>query len=130
MVNRKKVAKLLEVLDKKTTVDLAAIENELPKGNRVVLSNLRNTKTWLPLLTEFHTIEVISGSETVAQINAPDLVPTLINEIKVLQREVEVLEMNSLYGYRVHEKNLLGGEELAGAASKALEAILAENDDN
>lgn len=100
------------------------LEREMPNRNRIALSKIRDTKEWIPLLEKYNTIEVISGAETVAQINAPDLIPQLIQKIKFLQKELANAELNNLYGYRVQEMESLSGEKLAVAASDYLDELL------
>ena len=120
MEHEKKVEEMGTILDDK----INQLEREMPNRNRIALSKIRDTKEWIPLLEKYNTIEVISGAETVAQINAPDLIPQLIQKIKFLQKELANAELNNLYGYRVQEMEPLSGEKLAVAASDYLDELL------
>ena len=131
MAEAKKVKKMLELLEKNTSIDITELKQELPKGNRIAISNLRNTKKWLPLIEQFHTVEVVSGEDTVAQLNRPDLIPSLLQEIDSLHdqyqellRENEKLKMDHLYGQRVKEMEPTSGTELATKAINALDELM------
>ncbi|MBE1556236.1 hypothetical protein [Sporosarcina limicola] len=120
MKHEKKVEEMLATLDFKIT----ELEREMPNPNRIALSKIRDTKEWIPLLDKYNTIEVISGVETIAQINAPDLVPHLIQKIKQLQKELTNAQLNGLYGDRAHEVQPLSGEKLAITATDYLDELL------
>ncbi len=131
MAEEKKVKKMIELLEKKTNIDITELKEELPKGNRVSISNLRNTKKWLPLIEQFNTVEVISGEDTVAQLNRPELIPSLLQEINSLHeqyeellRENEKLKMDHLYAQRVKEMEPKSGTELATKAINALDELI------
>lgn len=137
MAEEKKVKKLVELMERKAHIDLAELKEELPKGNRIAISNLRNTKKWLNLMEQFQTVEVISGEDTIAQLNRPDLLPSLIAEINSLYeeneelvRENEKLKMDHLYGQRVNEINPLSGKELAARATDVLDELLEKRGSN
>lgn len=131
MAEEKKVKKLVDLMERKTNLDLAELKEELPKGNRIAISNLRNTKKWLLLMEQFQTVEVISGEDTVAQLNRPDLIPSLVAEINSLYEEIEELlheneklKMDHLYGQRVNEIKPLSGKELAAKATNVLDELI------
>ncbi|MFY0521539.1 hypothetical protein ACOMCU_27555 [Lysinibacillus sp. UGB7] len=131
MAEEKKVKKMLELKDKKTNINITELKEELPKGNRIAISNLRNTKMWQPLIEQFHTVEVVSGEDTVAQLNRPDLIPSLIEEINSLKdqyeellRENEKLRMDHLYGQRVKEMVPVSGKELTTKAINELDELI------
>lgn len=109
-----------------TTADykVSDLELEMPNPNRVALSKIRDTKEWIPLLDKYSTLEVISGVDTVAQISVPNLVPSLIKQIKLLEEELMNLQLNNLYGHRVQEMQPLSGDKLAVAASDYLDELL------
>lgn len=110
-----------------TTVDqlnIRQIENELPNRNRLLASDLRHSKKWKDLLQDYATIEIISSGETIAQLNKPDLIPNLINKIKLLEQEVEQLKIERLYSERLQEKNLLNGADLEDATNALLDQYL------
>ncbi|MEB2282370.1 hypothetical protein LAV73_20680 [Lysinibacillus xylanilyticus] len=130
MVAEKKVKKMLDLLEKKP-IDITELKEEIPKGNQVSISNLRNTKKWLPLIEQFHTVEVVSSEDTVAQLNRPDLIPSLLQEINSLHdqyqellRESEKLKMDRLYGQRVKEMEPMSEPELATKAINALDELM------
>ena len=120
MKHEKKVEEMLAKAD----YNFSELEREMPNPNRIALSKIRDTKMWIPLLDKYYTIEVISGAETVAQINTPDLVPYLIQEVKRLEKELADAQLNSLYGNRVQEVQPLSGEDLAMAAKNYLDDFL------
>lgn len=133
MAEEKKVKKLLELLEKKTSIDITELKEELPKGNRIAISNLRNTKKWLPLIEQYYTVEVISGEDTVAQLNRPEIIPSLVEKYNSLQeqyedllRENEKLKMDHLYGQRVKEMEPTSGTELAAKATDVLDELIEE----
>ncbi|WP_391207723.1 hypothetical protein [Psychrobacillus sp. L4] len=103
---------------------VADLEREMPNPNRVALSKIRDTKEWIPLLEQYSTIEVISGVDTVAQISVPNLVPSLIKQIKLLEQELMDVQLNNLYSHRVQETQPLTGDKLALAASDYLDELL------
>ncbi|PJO43425.1 hypothetical protein [Lysinibacillus xylanilyticus] len=122
---------MIELLEKKTNIDITELKEELPKGNRISISNLRNTKKWLPLIEQFYTVEVISGEDTVAQLNRPELIPSLLQEINSLHeqyeellRENEKLKMDHLYAQRVKEMEPKSGTELSTKAIDALDELM------
>jgi len=131
LAEEKKVKKMLELLEKKTSIDITELKEELPKGNRIAISNLRNTKKWLPLIEKYYTVEVISGEDTVAQLNRPEIIPSLLEQINSLYeqyeellRENEKLKMDHLYGQRVKEMEPVSGTELAAKASDVLDELI------
>lgn len=126
MAEEKKVKKMLELMEKKTNIDITELKKELPKGNRIAISNLRNTKKWLHLFEQFQTVEVVSGEDTIAQLNRPDLIPSLLEKIEELLRENENLRLDHLYGQRVNEMVPLSGKELATSAVNELDELLKE----
>ena len=105
-------------------LDIKRIENELPNPNRLQASDLRHSKKWKELLQDYATIEIISSGETIAQLNTPDLIPTLIQKIKLLEQEVEQLKIERLYSERLKEKQLLSGAALEDAAHSLLDQYL------
>lgn len=110
-----------------TTMDqwnIRQIENELPNRNRLQASDLRHSKKWKTLLQNYATVEIISGGETIAQLNNPNLIPDLINKIKELEQEVEQLKIERLYSNRLQEKKLLNGAALEDATNALLDQYL------
>lgn len=105
-------------------LDIKRIENELPNRNRLQASDLRHSKKWKELLQDYATIEIISSGETIAQLNTPDLIPSLIHKIKLLEQEVEQLKIERLYSERLQEKQLLNGAALEDAANALLDQYL------
>lgn len=105
-------------------LDIKRIENELPNHNRLLASDLRHSKKWKELLQSYATIEIISSGETIAQLNTPDLIPTLIRKIKLLEQEVEQLKIERLYSERLQEKLLLNGTALENATNALLDQYL------
>lgn len=108
----------------KELLDIKQIENELPNRNRLLASDLRYSKKWKELLQDYTTIEIISGGETIAQLNNPDLIPNLIHKIKVLEQEVEQLKIERLYSERLQETNRLNGAALEDATNALLDQYL------
>ena len=105
-------------------LDIKRIENELPNRNRLLASDLRHSKKWKELLQDYATIEIISSGETIAQLNTPDLIPTLIQQIKLLEQEIEQLKIERLYSKRLKEKQLLNGAALEDATNALLDQYL------
>lgn len=105
-------------------LDIKRIENELPNRNRLLASDLRHSKKWKELLQDYATIEIISSGETIAQLNGPDLIPSLIHKIKLLEQEVEQLKIERLYSQRLQEKQLLNGVALEDATNALLDQYL------
>lgn len=105
-------------------LDIKRIENELPNRNRLLASDLRHSKKWKELLENYATIEIISSGETIAQLNTPDLIPSLIHKIKLLEQQVEHLKIERLYSERLREKQLLNGVALEDATNALLDQYL------
>lgn len=105
-------------------LNIKQIENELPNRNRLLASDLRHSKKWRELLQDYATIEIISGGETIAQLNNPNVIPDLINKIKELEQEVEQLKIERLYRNRLQEKDLLNGTALEDATNALLDQYL------
>lgn len=105
-------------------LDIKRIENELPNRNRLLASDLRHSKKWKELLQNYATVEIISSGETIAQLNTPDLIPSLIRQIKLLEQEVEQLKIERLYSERLQEKQLLNGVALEDATNALLDQYL------
>lgn len=108
--------------------DIKQIENELPNRNRLFASDLRHSKKWKELLQNFATIEIISSGETIAQLNNPELIPSLISKIKVLEQEIEQLKIERLYSERLQDTNRLNGAALEDATNALLDKFLQNGD--
>lgn len=108
----------------KEQLNIRKIENELPNQHRILASDLHHNKKWLGLLQRYDTVEIISASETIAQLSKPNFIPDLINKIKELEQEIEQLKVEHLYTSRLQDRNRLNGVALEDATNALLDHYL------
>lgn len=109
-------------------LDMKRLERELPNSNRLQASDLRHSKKWKELLQNYTTIEIISSGETIAQLNTPHLIPSLVQKIKQLEQEVEQLKVERLYHERLSEKHVRSGADLERETNALLDQYLQNGD--
>lgn len=105
-------------------IDVKQIEKELPNRNRLIASELRYSKKWQALLDHYATIEIMLNGETVAQLSNPSVIPSLLNRIYELEKELEQLMVEQLYTERLKDDGRKTGENLKADTEDLLTKFL------